>query len=148
MTRVLAVGAILLIALSVTGADTTPVPDSVQSRVELPGIPVMTTCPAGDGPPLQHITVYAKRADGSPIAGIASPDFHFDVDGNVTITAVDEETDEAQAEGQRRAIGGRNAGDEHDPPDVRHGVAEDPLDRLNRLPRNLGIGAHVLRLDW
>ena len=57
----------------------------------------LTTCPAGDGGTYQYITVTALRADLTPIQGIPSGSFFFTVggtgSGNVSISAVDAETD-------------------------------------------------------
>jgi hypothetical protein len=54
----------------------------------------LATCPIGDGPEFQYMTVTAKRANGTAIQGIPSTSFFFTVTGgNVTITAADAETD-------------------------------------------------------
>ena len=50
----------------------------------------LATCPAGDGPAYQYMVVTAERSDGTPIQGILSSSFFFDVTGGeVTITCPD-----------------------------------------------------------
>lgn len=74
------------------------VPDPDQSYVQMDnGGKGLSTCPAGDGGTYQYIHVYALRADGSPIQGIASGNFFFSVSGAgascCSIVAADAETD-------------------------------------------------------
>lgn len=93
MSRILAgvlAGCLVLAIAGVAGAG---IPDPDQSQVSL-STGGLTTCPQGDGPAYQYVTVTAKRADSSPIQGIPSSSFFFTVTGgDVTMTAVDSETD-------------------------------------------------------
>jgi len=92
MARALAVVAIVLIALCLMGADKWP--ETGRTRVELPEDLGLTTCPAGDGPPFEHVRVVVTHGDDEPMAGLPSSLFSLEVGGNVTATPVDEETDE------------------------------------------------------
>lgn len=65
------------------------IPDPDLSHVDLGPDLNMVSCPAGDGPTYEYITVNARRADNTPILGIPSTSFFFTVTGgNVTITCV------------------------------------------------------------
>ena len=92
MLRILAgvlVGLMVLVATASAG-----IPDPDLSFVTVGPDLGMTSCPACDGPVYEYITVTAKRADNTPIEGIPATSFFFTVTGgNVTITAVDAETD-------------------------------------------------------
>jgi hypothetical protein len=58
----------------------------------------MVSCPQGDGPVYEYITVNARRSDNTPIADIPSTSFFFTITGgNVTIvcTSVPPVTDAA-----------------------------------------------------
>ena len=94
MSRTLAgvlVGLLVLAFAATAGAG---IPDPDLSFVTLGPDPGMTSCPSGDGPVYEYITVTAKRSDASPIQGIPSTSFFFTVTGgNITITAFDAETD-------------------------------------------------------
>lgn len=84
----------VLVVLAVAAAAVAGIPDPDNSQVTLSSPAGMATCPSGDGPAYQYITVTAKRADASPIQGIPSTSFFFTVTGgDVTISAVDSETD-------------------------------------------------------
>ena len=93
MSRVLAgvlAGCLVLAVAGVAGAGI-PDPDESSLVASSGGL---TTCPIGDGPAFQYLTITAERADSSPIQGIDASNFFFDVTGgNVTITAVDAATD-------------------------------------------------------
>ena len=70
------------------------IPDPDFSTVELGPDAVLATCPAGDGPTFEYVTVIAKRADGTPIQGIQAEDIFFTTSGgDVSIYAYDAETD-------------------------------------------------------
>jgi hypothetical protein len=74
------------------------IPDADNSYVAMDnGGKGLSTCPAGDGPAYRYITVTALRTDLTPIQGISSGNFFFTVtgagSGNVSINAVDAETD-------------------------------------------------------
>ena len=97
MSRTLAGVLVGLMVLALAGVATAGIPDPDNSKVYLgdeTGDDLgMCSCPAGDGPVYQYITVEAKRADGSPIQGIPYASFFFTVTGgDVTITHVDNET--------------------------------------------------------
>jgi hypothetical protein len=87
MLRTLAVvlaGLVVLAGTAVAG-----IPDPDLSYVDVGPDVYMTSCPAGDGPAYQYVTVYANRADGTPIAAIPSTSFFFTITGgNVTMTCV------------------------------------------------------------
>jgi hypothetical protein len=92
MMRVLA--GVLVVMLLVVSTAAAGIPDPDQSGVVLSAPAGMCTCPLGDGPAYQYITVTAKRADSSPIQGVPAASFFFTVTGgNVTIDEVDDETD-------------------------------------------------------
>jgi hypothetical protein len=92
MLRTLAVVLVGLMVLA--GTAFAGIPDPDESWVDVGPDPNMVSCPAGDGPTYEYITVHAHRADTTPIQGIPSTSFFFTVTGgNVTITAVDAETD-------------------------------------------------------
>lgn len=91
MSRTLAGVLVLVMAAGVAYAG---IPDPDLSSCELGPDIGMTTCPAGDGPAFEYITVTAKRADTTPIEGIPYNSFFFTVTGgDVTMTHVDAETD-------------------------------------------------------
>lgn len=82
-----------LLVLVFAGAAYAGIPDPDLSFVTLGPDLGMATCPSGDGPPFQYVTVTAKRDNGTPISGIPYSSFFFTVTGgNVTITNVDPET--------------------------------------------------------
>jgi hypothetical protein len=81
--------------LAVAGTATAGIPDPTNSTVDLGPDGGMCSCPDGDGPVYEYITVKARRADNSPIAGIPYNSFFFTItNGDVTISHVDDETDE------------------------------------------------------
>ena len=97
MSRTLAGVLVGLMVLALAGVATAGIPDPDNSEVYLgaeTGDDIgMCTCPAGDGPVYEYITVEAKRADATPIMGISYGSFFFTVTGGeVTITHVDDET--------------------------------------------------------
>ena len=97
MSRTLAGVLVGLVVLALAGVAAAGIPDPDNSEVYLgaeTGDDVgMCSCPAGDGPTYEYITVEAKRADASPIEGISYGSFFFTVTGgDVTITHVDDET--------------------------------------------------------
>lgn len=94
MVRGLPLVMIVLIISGLSGAEDWPTPDPDGSRVELTYPALMTTCPAGDGPAFEHVQVFAVAKDGAPIEGLPSSRFSLTVDGNVTVTPVEEATDE------------------------------------------------------
>ncbi|MBD3366760.1 MAG: hypothetical protein GF405_01135 [Candidatus Eisenbacteria bacterium] len=93
MSRVLAsilAGCLILAVASAAGAG---IPDPDQSSIAA-STGGLTTCPLGDGPAFQYVTVTALRSDSTPIQGIDSSNFFFSATGgSVTITAVDSQTD-------------------------------------------------------
>lgn len=95
MSRILAgvlAGCLVLAIAGVAGAGI-PDPDASSVALSTGGL---STCPTGDGPAFQYVTVTALRSDLSPIQGVPSSSFFFSVTGgNVTINAVDSETDVA-----------------------------------------------------
>jgi hypothetical protein len=93
MSRVLASVLAGCLVLAVAGVAGAGIPDSDQSSIAA-SMGGMATCPSGDGPAFQYVTVTAKRADSTPIQGIHSSNFFFtSTGGNVTVTAVDSQTD-------------------------------------------------------
>lgn len=93
MSRTLAGVLVGLLALMFAGAASAGIPDPDLSFVTLGPDAGMATCPSGDGPAFQYITVTAKRDNGTPISGIPYTSFFFTVTGgDVTITHVDPET--------------------------------------------------------
>lgn len=83
-----------LLVLGAMGMASAGIPDPDLSDVVLGPDPGMATCPAGDGPAYEYITVTAKRADATPIEAIPYNSFFFTVTGgNVVISHVDAETD-------------------------------------------------------
>ncbi|MEE8573473.1 MAG: hypothetical protein V3T20_09415 [Gemmatimonadota bacterium] len=97
MSRTLAGVLVGLMVVAFAGAAAAGIPDPDNSKVYLgdeTGDDLgMCSCPAGDGPVYEYITVEAKRVDGTPIQGIAYGSFFFTVTGgDVTITHVDDET--------------------------------------------------------
>lgn len=94
MSRTLAGVLVGLMVVALAGVATAGIPDPDNSTVVLAPDAGMCSCPAGDGPAYEYITVTAKRADATPIAGIPYGSFFFTVTGGeVTITHVDDETD-------------------------------------------------------
>jgi hypothetical protein len=84
-------GLLILGAASVSMAG---IPDPDESDVVMGPDAGMCTCPSGDGPAYQYVTVYAERDDSSPIQGIPSTSFFFTVTGgDCTFTGVQAETD-------------------------------------------------------
>ncbi len=93
MARTLAGVLAGLMVLAFAGAASAGIPDPDLSTVVLTA-GGLATCPAGDGPVYQYITVTAKRSDASPIQGIPYSSFFFTVTGgDVTLTHVEAETD-------------------------------------------------------
>jgi len=94
MARTLAGVLAGLMVLGLAGAAGAGIPDPDLSTVVL-SAGGLATCPQGDGPVYQYITVAAKRADATPIQGIPWSSFFFFVTGgyDVNITHVDDETD-------------------------------------------------------
>ena len=94
MSRTLAGVLAGLLVLAATGVATAGIPDPDLSFADIGPDPGLTTCPAGDGPLYQYITVTAKRADTTPIEGIPYNSFFFTVTGgDCTFHHVDAETD-------------------------------------------------------
>jgi len=93
MSRILA-GVLVLALAAVAGAGIPSADDSYVSMTN--DGKGLSTCPAGDGPAYQYITVTALRSDLTPIQGIPSGSFFFTVSGtgsgNVSIDAFDAET--------------------------------------------------------
>jgi len=91
MARLLA----CVLVLGLAGVAAAGIPDPDLSTVELSnGGNGLTTCPQGDGPAFQYVTVTAKRSDTTPIQGIPYTSIFFTVTGgDVTITNADAETD-------------------------------------------------------
>jgi hypothetical protein len=82
--------------LAFAGVATAGIPDPGLSTVVLGPDAGMVTCPQGDAPAYEYITVTAKRSDATPIAGIPYNSFFFTVTGgDVTITHVDAQTNAA-----------------------------------------------------
>jgi hypothetical protein len=93
MSRTLAGVLVGLMVLGLAGVAAAGIPDPDASSVTLGPDGGMCSCPAGDGPAYEYITVEAKRADATPISGIPYGSFFFTVTGgDVTITHVDDET--------------------------------------------------------
>jgi hypothetical protein len=94
MLRTLAVvvaGLTILAGTAVAG-----IPDPDYSTVTLGPDQNMVSCPGGEGPTYEFVTVNARRADNTPIAEIPSTSFFFTITGgNVTMTctSVPPETD-------------------------------------------------------
>jgi len=89
MSRTLAGVLVGLMVVALAGVATAGIPDPDASSVYMSPDTGMVTCPAGDAPPYQYITVEAQRADLTPIAGIPYNSFFFTVTGgDVTITCV------------------------------------------------------------
>jgi len=93
MARTLAGVLAGLMVLAFASAASAGIPDPDLSTVVL-SAGGLATCPQGDGPVYQYITVTAKRSDASPIQGIPWSSFFFTVTGgDVNLTHVDAETD-------------------------------------------------------
>ena len=76
------------------GVATAGIPDPDISFAKLGPDPGMTTCPAGDVPLHQNLTVTAKRANTTLVEGIPYSSFFFTVTGDdCTFHRVDAETD-------------------------------------------------------
>jgi hypothetical protein len=83
-----------LFVLGIAAGAAAGVPDPDLSTVVLGPAAGMATCPAGDGPAFEYLTVTAKRVDDSPIAGIPYTSIFFTATGgDVSILHVGEETD-------------------------------------------------------
>lgn len=92
MARTLAGVLAGLMVLVFAGAASAGIPDPNLSTVVLTA-GGLTTCPQGDGPIYQYITVTAKRSDATPIQGIPWTSFFFTITGgDVTLTNTDAET--------------------------------------------------------
>ena len=97
MSRTLAgvlAGCLVIAMAAVAGAG---IPDADASSVTMTAAGKgLVTCPAGDGPSYNYISVTALRSDLTPIAGIPSGSFFFTVTGtgsdNVSISAFDSQT--------------------------------------------------------
>jgi hypothetical protein len=94
MARVLALMLVVLTIPCLLGAQDRPAPCPNRSHVDLTYPALMTTCPAGDGPAYEYVQVFAMTKDGDPIEGLPSSEFSFAVDGDVTVSPVDEATNE------------------------------------------------------
>jgi hypothetical protein len=94
MTRALALLPIILMIPCLLGAEDWPAACPDRSYVELSYPALMTTCPAGDGPAFEDVVVFAVTPDGDPIVGLPSSQFAFTIDGNVTVTPVEEATND------------------------------------------------------
>ena len=96
MSRTLAgvlAGCLVLAIAATAGAG---IPDAGTSGITATnGGGGISTCPAAHGVTFSYLTVTALRADSSPIQGIPSSNFFFDVssDPGFTIVAYDSETD-------------------------------------------------------
>ena len=64
--------AVAVAVVSLAGSATAGIPDPNFSYVDVGPDGGMTTCPSGDGPALQYVTVTALRSDMTPIQGIPS----------------------------------------------------------------------------
>jgi hypothetical protein len=96
MSRTLAGVLVGLMVLAVAGTATAGIPDPTNSTVTLGPDAGMCSCPDGDGPVYEYITVSARRADMTPIMGIPYNSFFFTITGgDVTISHVDDETNAA-----------------------------------------------------
>jgi hypothetical protein len=85
---------VLVVMLAVTATAGAGIPDPDNSQLTLAAPVGMATCPDGDGPAYQYITVTAKTSLAAPIQGIPYNSFFFVVTGgDVTISAVDAESD-------------------------------------------------------
>ncbi|MFH1689811.1 MAG: hypothetical protein ABIE42_06180 [Candidatus Eisenbacteria bacterium] len=94
MRRAFACLAVVVAVLSLAGSANAGIPDPDNSFVAVGPDGGMTTCPSGDGPTFQYVTVTAMRSDMSPIQGIPSSSFFFTITGgDVQRLAVDSETD-------------------------------------------------------
>jgi hypothetical protein len=89
----LVLAGVLLLAPSVCAASGIPDPDQSYVEVDNGGFGV-TTCPSADGQPFEYVTVHANRADGTPIEGISSGDFFWQIASSCTASmeAVDSAT--------------------------------------------------------
>jgi hypothetical protein len=96
MSRTLAGVLAGITILAVAGVAGAGIPDPTLSFVTIDnGGRGLATCPAGDGPEFQYVTVTAKRSDATPIEGIPSTSFFFTADGcDVTMIAEDPETNQ------------------------------------------------------
>jgi hypothetical protein len=94
MVRVLTLVLIVLTIPCLLEAQDRPTPCPNRSHVDLTYPHLMTTCPAGDGPAYQYVQAFAITKDGDPIEGLPSSEFSFAVDGDVTVTPVEEATNE------------------------------------------------------
>jgi hypothetical protein len=92
MAKILAgVGVGLMLLLSTASGQT---PDPNLSVIGLGPDIRLITCPGGDGPTYQYVTVTARESNGAPIPGIPAGDFFFTVTGgSVTLTNVEPVTD-------------------------------------------------------
>ncbi len=94
MSRTFAGILVGLLILGAASASMAGIPDPDNSSVTPGATAGFATCPAGDGPAYQYLTVTALRADLSPIQGIPSTSFFFTITGgNVTVGEVGTETD-------------------------------------------------------
>ena len=94
MRRALACLAVAVAVLSLAGSADAGLPDPDFSYVTIGPDAGMTTCPSGDGPALQYVTVTALRCDMTPISAIPASSFFFTVTGgDIQINAVDSQTD-------------------------------------------------------
>jgi hypothetical protein len=94
MSRTFAGILVGLLILGAASASMAGIPDPDASSVAMGPANGMVTCPAGDGPAYQYITVTALRTDLSPIQGIPSTSFFFTITGgDVTLGEVGTETD-------------------------------------------------------
>lgn len=83
-----------LLVLGIAGGAMAGIPDPDNSTVAMGPDAGMTTCPLGDGPAYEYLTVTAKRSDASAIQGIPYDSIFFTVTGgDVSILHVDAETD-------------------------------------------------------
>jgi hypothetical protein len=98
MSRTFVSVLVLAMVAAAAGVATAGIPDPDASSVTLGPDAGMVTCPAGDAPAYEHITVEARRVDLTPIAGIPFDSFFFTVTGGdvtITCTSVPPETDAA-----------------------------------------------------
>jgi hypothetical protein len=86
--------AFLCIGLSLVPTAAGVLPDPEQSYITLYPDGGMASCPAGDGPVFEYITVALRADDLTPIEGVPWTEFFFTVTGgDVTITHVTDATD-------------------------------------------------------
>jgi hypothetical protein len=106
MSRTLAGVLAGMIILAVAGVASAGIPDPTKSFVTIDNGGIgLATCPSGDGPAFQYVTVTARRADNTPIEGIPATSFFWTTTPcDVTMVAQQPETN-VDGELQFQAIG-------------------------------------------